>query len=629
MRTKGFLFLWVLLYALFSGRSAAAETVSLPISIDPPLLRSMLVKAAYTDPNRTAVLVDEANGCKRIVLSEPSFVIERDRLLFETRVSIRAGFSMAGFCILPLRWEGYVSLTQVPVLNDQWVLSLKTVDSRVYDTRHAPARVLGAVWNLIESYVIEYLGQVRFNLDPPVEDLRTFTADLFPPSGQERAKRMMESFRPGKVETGPETIRIGILADIEEEAGKQAPEGWDSLTQQEADEFISVWKSWDAYLVLVVTSLPRDQLSAQEKDLLLDVLLETRHRFEEELLDPHETGDFVRKQFVEAWGRLSPIFRKRLSNDPARPLLEYLAFFTASDALVTLDRLGPTLGIEISRQGLIHLARLISGQEMTDLPYNFLVDKDLRAILGLGDPLPFTDPTVDEDSIDIDPDVGRPEQEGWIHAVKAFLAATAWAQADVRETLRERITPWVVPKGDLMPFLERVRALLSDSSGNALAKTGIGKEQIEFFTFLVLATAWQESCFRQFTVKGGKVTFLRSWNGTSVGIMQVNERVWRGIYDEKHLRWDILYNAAAGCEILGIYLQKYALPKIAELSSEKRPDPQTLARIVYAMYYGGPDQFQKVRDRLARGRPNSMDKLFLEKHQWVRGNQWDKIEVCL
>ena len=111
--------------------------------------------------------------------------------------------------------------------------------------------------------------------------------------------------------------------------------------------------------------------------------------------------------------------------------------------------------------------------------------------------------------------------------------------------------------------------------------------------------------------------------------MQVNERVWRGIYDEKHLRWDIAYNAAAGCEILSIYLQKYALPKIAELSRENRPDSQTLARIVYAMYYGGPDQFQKVRSRLAEDRPNVMDKLFLEKYQWVRAKRWEKIDICL
>jgi hypothetical protein len=174
-----------------------------------------------------------------------------------------------------------------------------------------------------------------------------------------------------------------------------------------------------------------------------------------------------------------------------------------------------------------------------------------------------------------------------------------------------------------------VRTVLNDSSAKAFGKTKLQKEHQEFFSLLVLATAWQESCFRQFTLKGGRVTYLRSWNGTSVGIMQVNERVWRGIYDEKHLQWDIFYNSAAGCEILGLYLQKYALPKIEELSSENRPDPQTLARIVYAMYYGGPDQFQKIRSRLGRGRPNVMDKLFFEKYQWVHGKQWEKIDLCL
>ena len=515
MRFKKFLLLLVLLCTPFSGSSAVAETVTLPITIDPPLLRSMLIKTVYTDPNRTAVLVDESE-CKRVVLSEPQYAIKEGRLVFETKVSIHAGFSLAGFCLLPVRWEGYLSLTQVPVIDSRWMLTLRTVDSSVYNTDHEPARVAGAVWNLIETHVIEYLGHVQFNLAPPVEELRVFTGDLFPEARQERAKRIMESFRPGKAETGAEGLRIGILAEIEEEP--VPPQEKDSLTQEEVDRFISVWESWDAYLVHLVTSLPRDQLSAEEKDLILTVLLDTRHRFEEELLDPHETGDFVRKQFVEAWRRLSPILRKRLSNDPSKPLIEYLAFFTASDALVTLDRLGPALGIEVSRQGLIHLARLITQVELTDLPYHFMVDKELRGILGLGDPLPYTDPTtLDEDAVEVDPEAGRPEEEGWLQSVKAFLVGAALAQANPKEPLQERVLPWVVPKGELMAWLERVRAVLNDASLKASGKTDMKKDRLEAYTLLVLATAWQESCFRQFIIKGGKATFLRSWNGTSVG----------------------------------------------------------------------------------------------------------------
>ena len=34
-----------------------------------------------------------------------------------------------------------------------------------------------------------------------------------------------------------------------------------------------------------------------------------------------------------------------------------------------------------------------------------------------------------------------------------------------------------------------------------------------------------------------------------LGVMQVNKHVWRGFYDIDRLKWDVLYNAGAGCEI--------------------------------------------------------------------------------
>lgn len=614
--------------ALLLGSSATAKTISLPLSIDPQLLRSMIVKAAFTNANRTAVLVDEPGGCKRIILSEPRYVAEQGRIIFETKVFVRAGFEFARTCILPFTWEGYVTLVQVPLVSDGWVLSFRTIESAVYDENHEPAHVMEFLWNLIQRYVLEYLGQLTINLAPPVEDLRAFTKEVFPAALQDRAQHMVESFRPGRVRTGPQAISVEILTDTEEEpAGGEVGEGA-PLMQEELEKFISSWETWDSFFVRMVTSLPSDQLSTEERDLILDVLLQTRYRFEEELLQSEAEEDFVRKEFVKAWSRLSPLFRKRMTGDPGRPLFDYLAFFTASDALVALDELGKGLGIEISREGLIRLARLISSKEVTDLPYDFAVDVELRNLLGVGDPLPFTEPSPDGDSIDIDPGEESFEEEGPSLSVKSFFLGTAWAESDTKG-LRDRITPWLVPKGDIQPYLKRVKSLLSEASTKIFSKSEIESGLRDFYNLLVFSTAWQESCFRQFTVKGGKITYLRSYNGTSVGIMQINERVWRGIYEEKHLQWDIRYNAEAGCEVLGLYLRKYALPAIKAMGPRERLDQQSIARIVYAMYCGGPGQCEQFKERLKRGRTSKIDNLFLQKYLWVKGNEWDKIEKCL
>jgi hypothetical protein len=60
--------------------------------------------------------------------------------------------------------------------------------------------------------------------------------------------------------------------------------------------------------------------------------------------------------------------------------------------------------------------------------------------------------------------------------------------------------------------------------------------------------------------------------------MQINERVWRGLYDTQKLRWDIAYNVRAGTEILLNYLLKYSLKRGEH---KQRSGLDNLARSAY------------------------------------------------
>ena len=129
--------------------------------------------------------------------------------------------------------------------------------------------------------------------------------------------------------------------------------------------------------------------------------------------------------------------------------------------------------------------------------------------------------------------------------------------------------------------------------------------------------------------QGGRAIYIRSYNGTSVGIMQINERVWRGLYDERNLRWDISYNARAGAEILGLYFSRYALKEIKSGTVQGTLPADTLARAVYAMYNGGPGQFREFLKRDRKKAYFLSDKLFFEKYRWVREDAWNNIRQCL
>ena len=79
----------------------------------------------------------------------------------------------------------------------------------------------------------------------------------------------------------------------------------------------------------------------------------------------------------------------------------------------------------------------------------------------------------------------------------------------------------------------------------------------------------RRAAFVNFTPKTADWYILRSNNGSSVGLMQINERVWRGIYDLNRLRWDIHYNTRAGCEILATYFSRYAVKRFDQFKSLK------------------------------------------------------------
>ena len=124
-------------------------------------------------------------------------------------------------------------------------------------------------------------------------------------------------------------------------------------------------------------------------------------------------------------------------------------------------------------------------------------------------------------------------------------------------------------------------------------------------------------------MRGGRLTPLRSRTG-DVGLMQVNESVWRGFYALDALRWDVGYNATAGSEILLHYLRDVALAK----NEDRRGGTLALARASYAMYNGGPGALSRWRDPKAPAAWRAVDAAFLQKYEARRADDDAKLESC-
>jgi len=614
---------------------AQSAQVRLPITLDYPLLQSLVIREAYRDPGTTARILDLDDGCNTVILSHPRITHDRGAVRFATRVSLEAGTPVGGYCVAPLAWQGIVVLWQRPEVDANWQLHFSPTDSRLLDLEGRPVRIASLLWDLVKTHVHAYLSHITIDLAPPVGDLKSFLLPLFDADHRAGARRMLDSMRPSPVRIQPAALQIDILAKVPDPPPQDAAAASEPLPPPEnLARVMALWETWDAVLVHMVMELFGEPLSPADRQILLDTLLSIRYEFSAQLAAGELSNAFVRGQFIQAWQQVGPVLRNHLGDDPARSVVGYLAFFTAADALAALDRMGPAVGIEISRDGFLRLARLISDQPLDHLEHPGALNPRLREILGLergpqpagpgGPGKPHTPPQ--------NPD--RPQSWRQPSGQAAFWALVlpgrrAWAQSSVTSTI-SNLRQWTAEVDPGPTFIARVARVLKDASRRAGQKKNYSAGRQKWFDAMVLATAWQESCFRQFRIRKGKIVYLLSYNRTSVGVMQINERVWSGLYDRHKLRWDIHYNAAAGCEILALYLQRYILKRGAATLEAAKGDGAYLAGWLYALYNGGPRQLARYPQRRSRDKLYQSDRLILAKYRKVTGpGDWVARVDCL
>ncbi len=606
---------------------AVPKTIALPITLDYPLIRSVLMAQLYTQPGQKAVLLDQINHCVRIELSDPGIRSDNSSILLINKIRLQAGLELGNGCLQPVAWEGYVEIRLKPYLEQEtWRLRFKTLDSNFYNQQHEKMTVAEIIWKLIEIYVRPPLDQVAINLLPPVNEITQLLPLFVKPEQQEKLKMGLRTLRTGPVTIGPKAVEAEVLLDLDVPEETVSGKVLDPLTEAEKGRFITIWETWDSFLVQELLSLDGRPLTEGERDTLLKTLLEVRYSFVEALDHRIPERDLVREQFLKSWTELGPIMRKHLIQKDAPSFFGYMGYFTAMDSLKILDNLGGAFGLEISQNGLIRLARLLSqGQVQWSPGYSFEVNPELRKLLDLGTPINETGPGYGEDELDLpDPsseNLSRSSRTSW------FLQYVT-ASPDSAKTLKagRDLIKWLPDEKNIDDYLERVEEVLQGATEQVLSKKNLEEKYQGLFRRLVSATAWQESCWRQLTASNGKVRYLLSYNGSSVGMMQVNVRVWRGLYQPRSLRWNIHYNALAGTEILELYFRRYALDR---LGPELSLPFDVLSGAVYAMYNGGPKEFRRFLRRYKDGKLNSLDRLFREKYDWVKNGQMDRLQMCL
>jgi hypothetical protein len=135
------------------------------------------------------------------------------------------------------------------------------------------------------------------------------------------------------------------------------------------------------------------------------------------------------------------------------------------------------VGLDISTDGLRRLARLLNDNPSIDpLKYPVEIDPVLQQLFDIGTPQEIVPPK---------------KPFGFkLQLIRPAFAATRW----------DRLNRWVPTAAELDPYLREIKDLLLEEADERIKSSAIAREHARVFRNLMLATAWQESCWRQYIV---------------------------------------------------------------------------------------------------------------------------------
>lgn len=590
----------LLVTLLVAGAIGAAE-ITLPLRLPLPVLQESLRSTfSLTDGKETEIF--RQGDCRYVQLRDLRLDSAGERLHMRARTRLKFGPDWFGSCVGAVAWQGEARFELEPYLTPEHLLRYRLIDTELTDDQGNKSVAAGLVWKLIARIMQPRLEAFQIDLRPPRREVTSVLHNFVSPAQAQEMDAVLASARPGKLTLDREHITAPLIFDVPDKyltapsaatppGAAEAP-----LSAEELAVFEQTTQAWDAFLVYVVRSLGLDIDNDDLRIRLLEILLNSRYQVAAILSGEAEdvSADPTRALFVTTWNDLHELIadagRRGLLHGR---LLSYLSFLSAGDALFLLDQTAPGLGIEISANGLRRLARAMRPTDISDpLKYDWNLDPFLQELFDLDRPTPDGNGPAN-DSQDLAPPPSSSLQR-WLDWLITPVRAQTDAEADVQQ-LSDRLDDWIPKSDELDAYQSAVAALLDAVRRRELERAKLSPSEAEVFRHMVPATALIESCWRQYVLSNGRVTHLRSPSG-SVGIMQINPNVWRGIFDVERLKSDAGYNAYAGARILLRYLRLHARP-----IAQRTGAAEDLARASYAAYNAGP----RAAGRFLKSKPKS------------------------
>lgn len=531
--------------------------------------------------------------CRFLKLKAPRLQAQDGRLRLTVPGTGALGVEVAGTCQAAAAWRGSLHFTLAPRIDDAGRVRVTVVDSRA--SGMAPA-----LWDAGKRHLHPRLEQFSYDLGASRDTLVALLRDAATPVHASAMAQALEQLQVLQPQVEARHVVVPIALEIPDAWLAAAPAATPvaPLTEAELEALEKALEPWDAFLVTVVRQIATDGEDSALRRRLFTLLLDSRYQLSAMLSgDVQAQGDPLRALFLETWSELRAILVDAQHAGILPPsLLRYAVFVDAADALAAVEGAAP--GLALSAEGLRQLARSLRPGETGDpLAYDWALDRQLGELFEV-EALPEAEPSP------------AAPQRSWL---EFFISG---AHAD------NTLDHWVPTRAELASYGSRVGGVLHKTAASEAQRARLAAPYGQIYQYLVPTTALIESCWRQYVVRNGKVTYLRS-QSSSVGVMQINQRVWRGFYDIERVRWDTAYNIRAGAQILMRYMKDYAIPY-----AERTGKPGDVARSAYAVYNAGPRAVGRFAKSPPHPREARVDQKLWTLYQGIAGGGQVDLTTC-
>jgi hypothetical protein len=273
-------------------------------------------------------------------------------------VNAKIGTGLGGQCLTMLEWSGVLETFQQPTLDSgNSVLKFPVTKASAYD-REGRQLTIDKLQDLIKRVAEPRLADVKIDLNESRRSIEHTLSQVLPKDNIAEMQPILNSLKFNNVKVGENGINVKLEFNAPSKLAVKKPAP--AFTEAEQQQWQAAWKQWDEFLNTAIKQATNDTQSPELRETLMEILMDSRTAFQAGLKDHATDGtDPVRVFFTDTWVRLAPVLKTIAKDLPGMENLKYLTFIAATDVIYELENIGSPFGLDISSDGLRHLARML------------------------------------------------------------------------------------------------------------------------------------------------------------------------------------------------------------------------------------------------------------------------------